>query len=460
MPNPTRQEFDAIAKHVMETAPAGLSRDQFFALIDKEVAKPLDSVNNAPDPEAEPDTFGGGFLRSLKKDFLGASVNNSLTQGAAHPKDLGDFLGLLLPAGYRAGGLAKESAESGIAAAKGAQPGMLNRVRGFWRGVGQDIQGKPTSVARDEMLLNDGAKAPAAAAAAPAAERDLYSAYKAKPTPAVPPRVYKPGTAPPSTGVPTLEDNISDSITALLKESDDSRITSLPPEQGITPGGTTRQSGSFPKRNSVGQAGGYTSGRPAVTPQQYDEVVESAAATPKPAPYTPPAAPEPPPPVQEPALPFDTRMSIGGQTIKEGHPAYDSFKEALMRDGIEPPPTSTPPAPADVVKPAADDAMSQKLQEMFGGKGLDVPPPVAQEATAAGGGPLSQPRVTRINPDKLTPELWSELRRFHGAEELARLTGKSVEEVKALAPGPSTLPLEVEDRINQNPDGLFKFLRQ
>ena len=44
----------------MQTAPEGLTRDQFFALIDKELAA-----------GPEPDTFWGGVRRSLGETFSG-----------------------------------------------------------------------------------------------------------------------------------------------------------------------------------------------------------------------------------------------------------------------------------------------------------------------------------------------------------------------------------------------------
>jgi hypothetical protein len=56
---------------------------------------------------------------------------------------------------------------------------------------------------------------------------------------------------------------------------------------------------------------------------------------------------------------------------------------------------------------------------------------------------------TRIKVDQLTPEMWQDLRRYYGSEELARLTGLSREDVLARAPGPSRLPLNVEYRLNQ-----------
>lgn len=64
----------------------------------------------------EPGTFTGGVLRSLKDQFLNATVNNPLTQGAAHPQTKADFLNLLIP---DAGGAL--SALSGKAAALGSR---------------------------------------------------------------------------------------------------------------------------------------------------------------------------------------------------------------------------------------------------------------------------------------------------------------------------------------------------
>src|SRR5438552_2862549 len=99
MPDPTRAQFDAAAKKVMETAPAGLSRDQFFALIDKELqgaVKPpntLEMLTHKPEPNTsdavptEPDTFWGGFGKQMKKEYGG--VPDALSH-IAYPKTTSD----------------------------------------------------------------------------------------------------------------------------------------------------------------------------------------------------------------------------------------------------------------------------------------------------------------------------------------------------------------------------------
>lgn len=53
MPPPTREQYNEAAKRVMATAPPGLSRDQFYALIDKELAPkgPIPADQQEPLPE-------------------------------------------------------------------------------------------------------------------------------------------------------------------------------------------------------------------------------------------------------------------------------------------------------------------------------------------------------------------------------------------------------------------------
>lgn len=59
---------------------------------------------------------------------------------------------------------------------------------------------------------------------------------------------------------------------------------------------------------------------------------------------------------------------------------------------------------------------------------------------------LSRPRILSLKPDKLTPTDIAELRRYLGAEELAKLTGLKVQDIHALDPSPSHVPLELENR--------------
>src|SRR6266446_7208470 len=49
------------------------------------------------EPEHEPETWWGGFKKSIKDQILGATAGNEMLQGAAHPQTTGDFLSLLVP---------------------------------------------------------------------------------------------------------------------------------------------------------------------------------------------------------------------------------------------------------------------------------------------------------------------------------------------------------------------------
>lgn len=77
---PTREQFDAAAKRVMETAPPGLSRDEFFARIDAEIAKSqphtlsgdVGQMMNTQPSVGTPTT--GGFLRNAAKDVLNTAT--------------------------------------------------------------------------------------------------------------------------------------------------------------------------------------------------------------------------------------------------------------------------------------------------------------------------------------------------------------------------------------------------
>lgn len=101
MPQPTREQFEAAAQKVAQTAPPGLSRDEFFALVDKELSggaasnSPLLHMMDKSSWSAdEPQT-------PQQKSWLGraidALVTNPLIQGAAHPSTKADFTSLLVP---------------------------------------------------------------------------------------------------------------------------------------------------------------------------------------------------------------------------------------------------------------------------------------------------------------------------------------------------------------------------
>lgn len=419
MPQPTREQFDAAAKSVMETAPAGLSREQFFALIDQQLAgTPKHSAETVYDDPALaqkeklasgeiPSSFGEGFLRSIKDQAKAAITGNSGLEHAAHPETPGDFLSLLLPQGVnRSAQLAKEVEESGRASARGAGSGLLNRVRGFWKGVGQDINtptqtlgsGPHPSVLDEDKRLMGLAPEEAAPAATitPNTGRDFYDTYKsngaqptggrrAAPTPKPPPAPPAPKPEPISVGGQTI--NPTDALYQRLR--------------GMTGGGAA----------------------------------------------TPPAAPN----------------------------ATDMLADALSERGLDPRISNVPPGPTaplnvadlypkEATHPIVDEVSSKmlpsdrriantprqdELMSKLGGQQTTTDP-IAQELM--GGRRATDQAVNMSTAD------WQELRRYYGSEKLAQMTGKTVEEIKQLAPGPSHTPLAVEDSINQNPDGIFKWL--
>lgn len=135
--------------------------------------------------------------------------------------------------------------------------------------------------------------------------------------------------------------------------------------------------------------------------------------TPEPAPRPAPKPPKPEP------------ITMGGVDISK-----DPQMAELVRQLREMPPASSTLGPETALEsPAA------------GGAGARVSQPAPT--------PQADPRITRIHADKLGPDDWQELRRMYGSRKLAELTGKTPQEVEALAPGPSRIPLEVEDRMRQ-----------
>lgn len=82
------------------------------------------------------------------------------------------------------------------------------------------------------------------------------------------------------------------------------------------------------------------------------------------------------------------------------------------------------------------------------------PDPLARELL----GPTSKTNVTSLKADTIKPEEWDGLRRYYGTKRLSELTGVPENIIEEMAPGPSRTPLEVEDRLNQNPLGVLKYL--
>lgn len=94
MPTPTREQFDKAMQAVLSSAPAGLSKEQFYGLIDKQLG--MDQLKTANEtPLKEPTTWLGGFLKGAN-DYA-TDLGKGMFEGAAHPQTAGDFLSLLMP---------------------------------------------------------------------------------------------------------------------------------------------------------------------------------------------------------------------------------------------------------------------------------------------------------------------------------------------------------------------------
>jgi hypothetical protein len=268
----------------LDSAPAGLSRDEFYALIDKDLQAGdpstwtsgsgpnkvvYDTPGGAQAAKLEsgeiPSTYIGGFLKSLKDQVMTPGLKDSLGH-AAEPESVGDFLSLLLPQGaMRASNLAKETELAGQASSRAQKgTGLINRVRSYWKGVGQDIN-TPTQTlgsgphepihARDAELM-DLSLEPRSGASIPATTpvtggTDLYDTYKqVRPEP-IPAR-RPAAAAPPKLDISGQNikpgDKLYQKIMELSGESapasvSDPRISGIPPSEGV------REAGS-----AVGQA--------------------------------------------------------------------------------------------------------------------------------------------------------------------------------------------------------------
>lgn len=357
MPDPTREQFDAAAKKVMETAPASLSRDAFYALIDKELAradsgvKPATAFDMASGRVGRDSNITDTLPEKKSGGFLQSAAQNPMLQAMAHPQTAGDMLGLLIPAGVEGAVSGLKGFTSAVRRAATDAPSvrsMPGRILGtLWKDAKQPVvqpldwlpehltaQHDFNKLSRAEQLermtnevpipestsstkfSNDRSAPPpyrqSATPPTPFNERPLYQQMEEMsnvgPTPngrqgmPVPAHKSPPmsTTAPPRLAgkAPTVEQALEDALQRARGSEPPTHISSAP-EPTMTDGGATRQSGKFGKSQSLGQPGGYSSGRPS-TPQttelqdlidrlrgsgaETDDLVERAAAPSTPTP--------------------------------------------------------------------------------------------------------------------------------------------------------------------------------
>ena len=98
MPEPTREEFEATAQRVAQSAPAGLSREAFYQRVENEL-----SQSRQTGEDRVTNLFGGPQTAS---DYPSSASSNgpsfvgrlqAMLEPAAHPQTMGDFGALMLP---------------------------------------------------------------------------------------------------------------------------------------------------------------------------------------------------------------------------------------------------------------------------------------------------------------------------------------------------------------------------
>lgn len=233
-----------------------------------------------PISSSEPDTFMGGFTKSLKDQANEAFLHNPMIEGAAHPETAGDFASLLIPSelGMGRGGMSvlkefgSRSAQA-LGSAASESKGIKGAISFPFRAYDKFKDALPSGneAAIDAFRGGDTKGAVTAPSISINSEPDVWDRVKATTAPTVgpkSPRLVKNG------GI-SLEDALAEE----LSHADEPMPThiSLPTDGDITPGGPFRQSGKFGKSGSLGQPGGYSSGNPATRLESVDRGAEAVA---------------------------------------------------------------------------------------------------------------------------------------------------------------------------------------
>lgn len=278
-----QSQIDPPVNAANETA-AIASRGAFGAVGQDESGQPVDAKGQVI--SREPTTKAGGFAKHITDSL----AHNPGIQGAAEPQSLGDMLPLMLMTGNPMAGAAS-TAKRYTGAVKDAVTETPNTARG-WMSVPGKAAAKLTDTFRKDAMgydqylpnrasgqplgpLNDITRMPDG----PVVDRYMPNTSGATPGAPVPNSRIPYGAAReplPPMRPDHIGNTIDDTLTQMLYEAKQRSLSGgneLPPTGDITPGAALHQSGKFPKSGRLGQAGGYTSGRPAVTPTRYDEML-------------------------------------------------------------------------------------------------------------------------------------------------------------------------------------------
>lgn len=390
----------------------------------------------------EPTTFAGGFLRSLKDQTLKATAGNPALQGAARPQTTGDMLGLVLPDANIAGKAIATGIQQGpafiektgrflrtvgrSAKAVGLPSGIATMATGH-RGVGAAITAAPylaegTGAALErtgQALGRSVFEGPQAASQVDrwmpnvsTAERTIGPARQSGRVPYASPTE---AVAQPIEGLDRYMANTSDAVGVAQAPSDLARV----PYAAETP------------RPAPGEVGRLTSNRTPTLSETLTDAVQAARG------QEPPMAVSHTPPV---GLTPTGRPGVTGQEydlIMQQTESLPSKARGELRPDVanvsKPTPPSRP-AGGQTSAPMSDDAVRAEMAKMgipqeaidravLGGTRPRVPAAIQPVASHA---PVEPP----INPDL------QRLRVDTGAERTARATGQTTEQVRMTTKDP------------------------
>lgn len=427
MPQPSKEQFDAAAKKVMETAPAGLSRDEFFKLVDKQLSSVVEPVSamdmvsgrvgRDSGTEKEPDTWTGGFIKGLRQNFVDPLVGSDVAKHAARPTSAADVAGLLLPSGIGMG-----SAKEFIPAAKklyeGAAQGASEReglkkvpavIKGMWGA---------TKRTPNQTIANY--------------ERDIMSKGHVPPdTTSIPdgglPMEEMPSATPP-VEVETAQDALSRKATAPTGGVQGDRIPYATPTARPSTSGFGKLTGKkTPSLDEVLQRSLEESHGIGPDPAQTSTLAE-----------TPMTGGMQKPKVGKRPGGYTTDIPARGEAPKGG-------VDAVPAEGVTRSPAdrrATPSGKVDRITETSQGA--DQLEELLSALHPDEAIP---RVNPEGHGSMSP-----VEPDLAARA--KELRRLKGARDAGAEMFPELSEsertarIRELAPGPSRTPLEAEDRIN------------
>jgi hypothetical protein len=350
----------------------------------------------------EPDTWMGGFIKGLKREFDATSAPGA--QGMAHPETVGDFTSLLLP------NMASSGVASGV---ESPAAEFLGRSKAALKAAATDkvpnrgMVGRTVSFPlRAYQKFED---------ALPSSNAEAIAKFKgtrgASPTPLpaespvspIDPDVVDRNLHPPPTQVgrvagkaPTVEDSIQSELEGMMGKGEPVQTATTAPPIETAGAGPLKQSGKFGKSGSLGQPGGYTSGNP--------------------------------------GRPVDAPVEAGVQGPDAGVLGPEGISGGASPSG----PSEAPASPLDagISSPQLHHGQYER--------------PFTEDIVGA-----SEPTKPKLS----TEEVSAMLRRMFGSRDASKMlfgTGgntlprqEAAAAIKRLAPGPSQLPLTAEERINE-----------